>query len=251
MTTTDSEDTDNENTADKGRRELGHRDPGHLDLGHGVLGHGEPGRRDPGHGELGHGELGHGDMRHGELGHGDVGNGDVGAGDLGAGHGHVGAGRKDMGPGVGVGVGIMGEAEGVGGGRFTSTHLRVLVAASGWSALAATAVPGPAPLRWIPVLLFVLFGPGCAALYPQPGRLASGARLEAVALAAPISLSLGVLAATSLFLVKAFSMTAFLVSLACFTTVTAALPGLPLPAARRGAVERAKVRRRPSGGSDT
>ncbi|MFE7929383.1 hypothetical protein ACFU6S_11670 [Streptomyces sp. NPDC057456] len=133
---------------------------------------------------------------------------------------------------------------------FTSTHLRVLVGASGWPALAATAVPGPSPLRWIPVLLFVLFGPGCAALYPQPGRLASGARLEAVALAAPISLSLGVLTATSLFLVEAFSMTAFLVSLACFTTITAALPGLPLPAARRGAVERAKVRRRPSGGSD-
>ncbi|MEW2049668.1 hypothetical protein [Streptomyces sp. NPDC005476] len=135
--------------------------------------------------------------------------------------------------------------------RVSATHLRVLVAASGWLALAATAVPGPSPLRWVPVLLFVLFGPGCAALYPQPGGLASGARLEAVALAAPISLSLGVLTATSLFLVKSFSMTAFLVSLACFTTVTAALPGLPLPAARRGAVERAKVRRRPSGDSDT
>ncbi|WP_235034546.1 DUF1616 domain-containing protein [Streptomyces sp. SLBN-115] len=216
MTTTDPEDIDNENTADKGRR----------DLGHGVLGHGEPGCRD-----LGHRELGHGDVRHREQGPANVG----------AGHGGVGH----------WGVGIMGEAEGVEGSRFTSTHLRVLVAASGWSALAATAVPGPSPLRWIPVLLFVLFGPGCAALYPQPGRLASGARLEAVALAAPISLSLGVLTATSLFLVKAFSMTAFLVSLACFTTVTAALPGLPLPAARRGAVERAKVRRRPCGGSDT
>ncbi|KPI31100.1 hypothetical protein OV320_2827 [Actinobacteria bacterium OV320] len=162
-----------------------------------------------------------------------------------------GAGPGGAGVGVGVDAGIIGEAEGGEGSRFTSTHLRVLVAASGWSALAATAVPGPSPLRWILVLLFVLFGPGCAALYPQPGRLASGARLEAVALAAPISLSLGVLTATSLFLVKAFSMSAFLISLACFTTVTAALPGLPLPAARRGAVERAKVRRRPSGGSDS
>ncbi|MEV1064438.1 hypothetical protein [Streptomyces sp. NPDC050263] len=132
----------------------------------------------------------------------------------------------------------------------TSTHLRVLVAASGWLALAATAVPGPSPLRWIPVLLFVLFGPGCAALYPQPGKLASGARLEAIALTAPVSLSLGVLTATSLFLVRGFSMTAFLVSLAAFTTITAALPGLPLPAARRGAVERTRVKRRPSGGSD-
>ncbi|MFJ8112573.1 hypothetical protein [Streptomyces sp. NPDC096132] len=142
-----------------------------------------------------------------------------------------------------------GDTEGTKGIRVTSTRLRVLVGASGWLALAATAVPGPSPLRWIPVLLFVLFGPGCAALYPQPGGLASGARLEAVALAAPISLSLGVLAATSLFLVEGFSMIAFLVSLAAFTTVTAALPGLPLPAARRGAVEPA--RRRSSGGSGT
>lgn len=133
--------------------------------------------------------------------------------------------------------------------RVTPTQLRVLVAASGWVALAATALPGPSPLRWIPVLLFVLFGPGCAALYPQPGGLAPGARLEAVALAAPISLSLGVLTATSLFLVKGFSMTAFLLSLAVFTTVTAALPGLPLPAARRGAAERAK--RRPAAGGGT
>ncbi|MFI5475128.1 hypothetical protein ACIA6D_33605 [Streptomyces cacaoi] len=211
MTTTDSEDIDNENTADSGR---------------GDLGHGEPGHGNPGHGGLSHGDLGQGDLSHGDLGHRVMGHGDLGHGG-------------------------MGEAEEAEGSRFTSTHLRVLVAASGWSALAATAVPGPSPLRWIPVLLFVLFGPGCAALYPQPGRLASGARLEAVALAAPISLSLGVLAATSLFLVEAFSMTAFLVSLACFTTVTAALPGLPLPAARRGAVERAKVRRRPSGASDT
>jgi hypothetical protein len=133
--------------------------------------------------------------------------------------------------------------------RVTRTHLRVLVAVSGWLALAATAVPGPAPLRWIPVLLFTLFGPGCAALYPQPGGLAPGARLEAVALAAPVSLSLGVLTATSLFLVEGFSMTAFLVSLAAFTTIVAALPGLPLPAARRGAAER--VRHRPAGGDGT
>ncbi|MFH9041205.1 hypothetical protein ACH4FA_17910 [Streptomyces sp. NPDC017966] len=141
-----------------------------------------------------------------------------------------------------------GAPRGTRGVRITETRLRVLVGASGWLALAATAVPGPSPLRWIPVLLFTLFGPGSAALYPQPGGLAPGARLEAVALAAPVSLSLGVLTATSLFLVEGFSMTAFLVSLATFTTVAAALPGLPLPAARRGAAERA--RRRPSDGGD-
>ncbi|MFD9431260.1 hypothetical protein [Streptomyces sp. NPDC060002] len=182
---------------------------------------------------------------HRDLSHEDPGTVDLGPADLGPGVTGPGVTGQEV-----TGHEVTGEAEGAKGIGFTSTHLRVLVGVSGWPALAATAVPGPSPLRWIPVLLFVLFGPGCAALYPQPGRLASGARLEAVALAAPISLSLGVLTATSLFLVEAFSMTAFLVSLACFTTVTAALPGLPLPAARRGAVERAKVRRKPSGGSD-
>ncbi|MEU0055238.1 hypothetical protein [Streptomyces sp. NPDC006334] len=124
-------------------------------------------------------------------------------------------------------------ALGTGGGSAASTRFRLLVAVSGWVALAVTALPGPAPLRWIPVLIFVLFGPGCAALYPQPERLTLGARLEAFALAAPVSLSLGVLTATPLFLVKAFSVTAFLFWLAGFTTVVTLLPGLPLPAARR------------------
>ncbi|MEU2283909.1 hypothetical protein ABZ614_18560 [Streptomyces sp. NPDC013178] len=155
-------------------------------------------------------------------------------------------GHKDMDD---KGIGDVDGTEKARGTGLTSTHLRVLVAASGWLALAATAVPGPSPLRWIPVLLFVLFGPGCAALYPQPGGLASGARLEAAALAAPVSLSLGVLTATALFLVESFSLTAFLFWLAGFSTVTAFLPGLPLPAARRGAVERAE--RAPSGGSGT
>ncbi|MEJ8635429.1 MULTISPECIES: hypothetical protein [Streptomyces] len=125
-------------------------------------------------------------------------------------------------------------------------RLRVAVALSGWVALAATALPGGSPLRWIPALLFVCFGPGFAVLHPQPARLRSGARLEAFALAAPISLSLGVLTATSLFLVEAFSGTAFMVSLAAFATVVAALPGLPLPAATQGAAER--VKRKPATG---
>ncbi|MFD9218862.1 hypothetical protein ACFWDI_02240 [Streptomyces sp. NPDC060064] len=130
--------------------------------------------------------------------------------------------------------------------KVHQNQLRAAVAVSGWVALAATLLPGGSPLRWIPVLLFVCFGPGLAMLYPQPGGLRSGARLEAFALAAPISLSLGVLTATSLYLVKAFSATAFLVALAAFATVVAALPGLPLPAATQGAAER--VKRRPADG---
>lgn len=130
--------------------------------------------------------------------------------------------------------------------KVHQNQLRAAVAVSGWVALAASLLPGGSPLRWIPVLLFVCFGPGFAMLYPQPSGLRSGARLEAFALAAPISLSLGVLTATSLYLVRAFSATAFLVSLAAFATIVAALPGLPLPAATQGAAER--VKRRPAGG---
>ncbi|MFD3481921.1 hypothetical protein [Streptomyces sp. NPDC058665] len=117
-------------------------------------------------------------------------------------------------------------------------RLRVPLALAGWGALAATALPGGSPLRWVPVSLFVCFGPGLALLHPLRGTLRPAARIEAVALAAPLSLSLAVTVSTTLFLVRGFSATAFLVTLAAVTTVAAALPGLPLPAATRGAAGR-------------
>ncbi|MFC8761748.1 hypothetical protein ACFUAG_13655 [Streptomyces sp. NPDC057193] len=120
---------------------------------------------------------------------------------------------------------------------MTQNRIRGAVAVSGWVAYAATLLPGGSPLRWLPVLLFVCLGPGLALLHPQPSGLRPGARLEAFALAAPLSLSLATLTATVLFLVEGFSVTAFLVPLAAFSTVVALLPGLPLPAATRGAVE--------------
>ncbi|MGW0121153.1 hypothetical protein [Streptomyces sp. NPDC003327] len=116
---------------------------------------------------------------------------------------------------------------------------RAVLAASGWLALAATAFPGGSPLRWIPVLAFVVLAPGLALLMPQPLGLRPGARLEALALAAPVSLSVATLVATVLFLAESFSLTVFMVVLAAFVTVAALLPGVPLPAATRGAVERA------------
>jgi peptidoglycan/LPS O-acetylase OafA/YrhL len=119
------------------------------------------------------------------------------------------------------------------------TWYRAALAASGWLALAATALPDGSALRWIPVLAFVAFGPGLALLHPQPRGLRPGARLEALALAAPVSLSLATLTATALFLREGFSTTAFLIPLAAFATVVAALPGVPLPAATRGAAGRA------------
>ncbi|MFF8838461.1 hypothetical protein [Streptomyces sp. NPDC015130] len=120
---------------------------------------------------------------------------------------------------------------------MTTNRIRAAVAVSGWLALAATLLPGGSPLRWLPVLLFVCFGPGFALLHPQPRGLRPGARLEAFALAAPLSLALAALTATLLFLIGGFSVPAFLVPLAAFSTAVALLPGLPLPAATRGAVE--------------
>ncbi|MFJ2649208.1 hypothetical protein ACIO1C_21060 [Streptomyces sp. NPDC087420] len=109
--------------------------------------------------------------------------------------------------------------------------LRSGLALSGWVALAATALPDGSPSRWIPVLLFVSLGPGLALLLPQRSRPA--ARLEVLALAAPLSLSLATLAATALFLVSGFSATLFLAALATVTTLASLLPALPLPAATR------------------
>ncbi|MGW2815397.1 hypothetical protein [Streptomyces sp. NPDC001415] len=129
---------------------------------------------------------------------------------------------------------------------LTQTHVRATVALSGWLALAATALPGANPARWVPVLLFVTLGPGFALLYPQPDTLRPGARLEALALAAPLSLAFGALVSTCLFLVHGFSATAFLISLAAFSTVACAFPGLPLPAATRGAVERKRAKPGPA-----
>ncbi|MFJ2116177.1 hypothetical protein ACIOEX_30545 [Streptomyces sp. NPDC087850] len=112
--------------------------------------------------------------------------------------------------------------------------IRAALALSGWLALAATELPPGAPARWIPVLLFVALGPGCALLLPLPRGLRPGARLEVVALAAPLSLSLAVLTATALHLVAGFTVGLFLGSLAAFTTVAALLPAVSPPAATRG-----------------
>ncbi|GAA3723581.1 hypothetical protein [Streptomyces tremellae] len=116
----------------------------------------------------------------------------------------------------------------------TQAQLRTVLALSGWVALAATLLPGGDVLRWAPVLLFVTLGPGLAVLHPQPGAPRPAARLETLALAAPLSWSLAALDATALFLVRGFSAPVFLISLAAFCTVAALLPGLPLPGAIRG-----------------
>ncbi|MEW2549224.1 hypothetical protein AB0910_26225 [Streptomyces sp. NPDC047002] len=121
----------------------------------------------------------------------------------------------------------------------TQAQLRAVLVLSGWVALAATLLPGGDFLRWAPVLLFVTFGPGLAVLHPQRGTPRPAARLEALALAAPLSWSLATLDATALFLVRGFSAPVFLISLAVFCTVAAMLPGLPLPAAVRGGREEA------------
>ncbi|MFD6247581.1 hypothetical protein [Streptomyces roseolus] len=109
--------------------------------------------------------------------------------------------------------------------RLTPVRRRAALAVSGWAALAATALPDASPLRWIPVLAFVGFAPGFVLLTRQPAGPRPEARLEVYALAAPVSLALATLTATGLFLADAFSVAAFLGTLAAFVTVAALLPG--------------------------
>ncbi|MFF5505424.1 hypothetical protein ACF1E9_24620 [Streptomyces roseolus] len=112
--------------------------------------------------------------------------------------------------------------------RLTPVRRRAALAVSGWVALAATALPDGSALRWIPVLAFVGFAPGLVLLTRQPSGPLPGARLEVFALAAPVSLALATLTATGLFLADAFSVVAFLGTLAAFVTVAALLPGFRL-----------------------
>lgn len=128
--------------------------------------------------------------------------------------------------------------------RMSGTKIRVALAASGWLALAAGALPGGWPLRWLPVLLFVALGPGLALLVPRPD---DASRLAAVALAAPLSLALATLTATSLFLLEAFSVTVFLGALAAFTTAAAVLPGVPLQGVAQGVAHGAAPPEVPAG----
>ncbi|MFE1548696.1 hypothetical protein [Streptomyces sp. NPDC058718] len=117
------------------------------------------------------------------------------------------------------------------------TLARLGLAASGWLALLATALPAASPARVAAVTVFLLVCPGLAAVLAlrptAPGRgMPRYAALEAPLLALTLGLALATLVAVGLFLGGAFTTTRALVALAAVTSVLALLPR------RHGARER-------------
>lgn len=111
------------------------------------------------------------------------------------------------------------------------TRLRWAVAASGWVALAATALPAAFPLRVLVTAVFLLVCPGLAVTLlftarpfaPEAGR---AALVEAAVLTGALSLSLSALVAEALFLSHAFSPTWALLVLAVLSSLAALAPVL-------------------------
>jgi hypothetical protein len=108
------------------------------------------------------------------------------------------------------------------------TALRWGLAASGWPALAATALPPSHPLRVIVTTVFLLLCPGLATGRPAWLRALRGARptvlLEAFVLAVMLSLALSALVAEAFFLSDAFTPGRALLALAVITSALALTP---------------------------
>jgi hypothetical protein len=116
----------------------------------------------------------------------------------------------------------------------------VLLAASGWIALAATALPALSPVRVAVTLLFIALCPGIAVLrvvaVTRPGRAAQYSKgqyskqpyepLPAAALTVAASLALATLVSEAFFLAGGFTMPRCVIALAVLTGVLALLPEL-------------------------
>jgi hypothetical protein len=131
--------------------------------------------------------------------------------------------------------------------RPGSLTFRLLPPLVGWCAVAATALPAASPLRTLPVVAFLLAGPGAAVVRvcaPALRRYGAAAqddgftrdsdRLEQLVLALFLSVSAAVLCATALLAAGAFSGLRLLVLLAAATTLAACCPQVigRTPAAR-------------------
>jgi hypothetical protein len=114
--------------------------------------------------------------------------------------------------------------------RFTR-FAPVLLAASGWIALAATALPPASPIRVLVSVAFLLLGPGTAAVLlantlmvkhgTQPYR-----GLAALTVAVAVSLALGTLVSEAFALTGTFTMARSVIVLAALTTGLALIPSM-------------------------
>jgi hypothetical protein len=102
-----------------------------------------------------------------------------------------------------------------------------VLAASGWIALASTALPPASPARVIATLAFLLWCPGAAVMRIVAVTTLAADRYEpmlAAALAVAVSLAIATLASAAFFLAGSFTVTRCLATLAAFTTVAAYVP---------------------------
>ncbi|MBR7828815.1 hypothetical protein KDK95_21075 [Actinospica sp. MGRD01-02] len=108
------------------------------------------------------------------------------------------------------------------------TPQRLTLAASGWIALAATALPEGSPLRALIAVAFMLVCPGAAlvrlgnAALTRRGRPMD--RLEAGVLAVTLSLAVGALVSEAFFITHTYTLTRTTIVLAAITSVAALWP---------------------------
>lgn len=104
---------------------------------------------------------------------------------------------------------------------------RILLAVSGWIALAATFLPAASPERILPTVAFLVFGPGtaCVGLRRRLDRGAPADGLGDFTLTFVVSLALGALVSEALYLGHAFTTPRAVGALAAVTTVATLIPG--------------------------
>lgn len=107
----------------------------------------------------------------------------------------------------------------------------ILLAVSGWIALAATALPAQSPLRVVVSVVFLLVCPGAAAVLLADALMAGrGVRpygaLASVVLAVAVSLALATLVSEAFTLTGTFTMARCVITLAALTTGLALIPRL-------------------------
>ena len=113
---------------------------------------------------------------------------------------------------------------------LTALPPRLILAASGWLALAATALPDGSPLRVTIAFAFMLVCPGAAVVRLAAAALERGrARrtidpLEAGVLTVAVSLAIGALVGEAFFLSHSFTTTRAIVVLAAITSAAALCP---------------------------
>jgi hypothetical protein len=111
------------------------------------------------------------------------------------------------------------------------TGKRILLAASGWPALAATLLPAASPERILPTLAFLVFAPGaaCVGLHHRVDRAARPDALEDLAFTVMLSLGSAATVSEAMYLAHAFTLDRAFAALAALTTLAALCPGRRVP----------------------